>query len=158
MICFDAEELEVKERYIKANPRRWAMRDVPEGTIRQSRFKGNLQLLEHCGSRRALRVSRKATEEQIAALQKELTDFDGVVCSTFFSSGERACLEALQKGSARIIWVLPMAMPKGIPERWTGAFLENRALWLSAFPDDQEEATRTSCQQANNWVKQFCVK
>jgi hypothetical protein len=39
---------------------------------------------------------------------------------------------------------------------WTDAFLEGRALWLSAFPGDQPEATRESCQLANRWVEQFC--
>jgi hypothetical protein len=31
-----------------------------------------------------------------------------------------------------------------------------KALWLSAFPDDQPEATRESCQLANRWVEQLC--
>jgi REP element-mobilizing transposase RayT len=158
VICFDAEELEVKERYVKANPRRWALRDVPEGTIKQSRFRGNIELLEQPGERRALRVSRKAAKEQITALKENLSKFDGIVCSTFFSPGERACLETLQKGSACIMWVMPMAMPKNIPERWTDAFLEKRALWLSAFSDEQEAATRANCEQANRWVEQFCVE
>jgi hypothetical protein len=62
----------------------------------------------------------------------------------------------LQGSKARIIRVLPMAMPKTISEGWTDAFLEGRALWLSAFPDDLQEATRASCEQANQWVEQFC--
>lgn len=156
VICFDAEELAVRERYIRANPRRWALRDVPAGTVKQSRYKGNKALLQDSGPRRALRVSRKATEAQVAALQTELASFDGLVCSTFFSPGERACLHALQEGRARIIWVLPMAMPSSIPVGWTKAFLEERALWLSAFPDDLQEATRASCTQANQWVNMFC--
>ncbi len=156
VICFDAEELAVRERYIKDNPRRWALRDVPEGRIKQSRFRGNLNLLQQAGIRRALRVSRKATEQQIEDLQRELARFDGIVCGTFFSPGERACLQTLLDGSARVVWVLPMAMPKGVPRHWTDAMLQNRALWLCAFPDEQEEATRLSCQQANRWVQQFC--
>lgn len=156
VICFDADELAVRERYIRANPRRWALRDVPEGMVKLSRYKGNKALLRGSGPRRALRVSRKATEAQVAALQTELASFDGLVCSTFFSPGERACLHALQEGRARIVWVLPMAMPSTIPVGWTNAFLEERALWLSAFPDDLQEATRASCTQANQWVKMFC--
>jgi hypothetical protein len=70
--------------------------------------------------------------------------------------GERACLKTLQEGKARIVWVLPMAMPKTIPQGWTQAFLESRALWLSAFSDDLENATRDSCEQANKWGKRFC--
>jgi REP element-mobilizing transposase RayT len=157
VICFDAEELEVRERYVRANPRRWALRDVPEGFVRKSRFKGNVELLQP-GPRRALRVSRRASDTEIAVLQKELAQFDGIVCSTFFSPGERICLETLLEGSARIVWVLPMAMPERIPTGWTNAFLEGRALWLSAFPDELEEATRERCQQANQWVERFCKK
>jgi hypothetical protein len=47
-------------------------------------------------------------------------------------------------------------MPKNIPVTWTDAFLAGRALWLSAFPDEQQEASRNSCEQANRWVEQFC--
>lgn len=158
VICFDAEELEVRERYVRANPQRWALRTVPQGYVKQSRYKGNKALLEDSGSRRALRVSRKASEAEIAALQTELAEFEGVICSTFFSPGERACLTTLQKGNAKIIWVLPMAMPEHVPVDWTNAFLEKRALWLSAFPNELKEATRVSCTQANEWVKQFCKR
>lgn len=115
VICFDADELAVRERYIRANPRRWALRDVPEGVVKQSRYKGNVMLLRQTGPRRALRVSRKGTEAQVAALKTELAAFDGLVCSTFFSPGERACLSVLQASRARIIWVLPMAMCATIP-------------------------------------------
>lgn len=156
VICFDAEELDFREKYIRANPRRWALRDVPQGRIKQSRYKGNVELLKRPGSRRALRVSRRTSDSEIAALQKELAEFDGVVCSTFFSPGERGCLETLLTARARIIWVMPMAMPEHISVKWTDAFLQKRVLWLSAFPDDLEEATRASCEQANHWIKQFC--
>jgi REP element-mobilizing transposase RayT len=156
VICFDADELAIRERYIRVNPRRWALRDVPEGTVKQSRYKGNVELLRQAGLRRALRVSRKTTEAQVAALKNELAAFDGLVCSTFFSPGERACLSVLQESRARIIWVLPMAMPATIPGGWTEAFLEERALLISAFPDELQEATRASCAQANQWVKTFC--
>lgn len=156
VICFDADELAVRENYVRANPRRWALRDVPQGRVRQSRFKGNKALLGHPGPRRALRVSRRASEAEVTALQNELAVFDGLVCSTFFSPGERTCLKTLLNASARIVWVQPMAMPEPIPVDWTDAFLENRALWLSAFPDDQPVATRESCQLANRWVEQFC--
>lgn len=156
VICFDAEELAVREKYVRANPRRWALRDVPQGRVRQSRFKGNKALLEDAGPRRALRVSRRVSGAEIDALQNELANFNGLVCSTFFSPGERACLKTLLTASARIVWVQPMAMPEHIPVDWTNAFLENRALWLSAFPDDQPEATREHCQLANRWVEQFC--
>lgn len=156
VICFDADELAVRERYIRANPRRWALRDVPAGVVKQSRYKGNVKLLRQAGSRRVLRVSRKATESQVAALKNELAAFNGLVCSTFFSPGERECLGVLQKSRARIIWVLPMAMHETIPVGWTDAFLEERALWISAFPDELQEATRASCTQANQWVKAFC--
>lgn len=154
VICFDAEELETKERYIRANPQRWALKRVPQGIIEKSRYKGNKMLLQQAGNRKRLRVSRRASDAQVASLQADLTGFDGIACSTFFSPGERACLDTVLAGEARIIWVMPMAMPKTIPEKWTKAFLEERALWLSAFPDGQEEATRESCEQANYWVEQ----
>ncbi|MFA7256788.1 MAG: hypothetical protein WC047_04370 [Kiritimatiellales bacterium] len=158
VICFDAEELAVRENYVRANPRRWALRDIPQGRVKKSRFKGNKALLNDFGSRRALRVSRRASEAEVVALQNELAAFDGLVCSTFFSPGERACLKTLLTASfARIIWVQPMAMPEQIPVDWTDAFLEGRVLWLSAFPDDQPDATRENCQLANHWVEQLCL-
>jgi REP element-mobilizing transposase RayT len=158
VICFDAKELEVRESYVRANPRRWALRGVPQGRVRKSRYMGNKALLQGIGPRRVLRVSRRSTESEIRLLQSDLADFDGLVCSTFFSSGERACLKALLTGSARIVWVLPMGMPKSIPADWTDSFLEGRALWVSAFPDGMRVATRASCEQANRWVEQFCAK
>lgn len=38
VICFDAAELATRERYIRANPRRWALKGVPQGIIKKSRF------------------------------------------------------------------------------------------------------------------------
>ncbi len=158
VICFDAKELEVRSNYVRANPRRWALRDVPEGRLKRSRYRGNKDLLEVAGPRKVLRVSRRSTESEVAQLKSELSAFDGLVCSTFFSPGERDCLKVLLSGSARIVWVLPMGMPKSVPVDWTDAFLEARALWVSAFPDEMKEATRASCEQANRWVEQFCAK
>jgi len=89
-------------------------------------------------------------------LQEELATFAGVVCCTFFSLGERACFETLLGGNGRVVWVLPMAMPKAIPNKWTNVFLEHRALWHSAYPDGLEAATREGCQKANQWVERFC--
>ncbi len=40
----------------------------------------------------------------------------------------------------------------------TEALLENRALWISAFPDDQTDATRASCDIANRQVARFCTR
>jgi len=156
VICFDADELEVRERYIQANPKRWALRDVPKGMIRKSRYMGNTALLQQPGRRWALRVSRRASEADIATMQNKLAVFDGLVCSTFFSPGERVCLDTLRAGKAGIIWVLPLAMPGTISTGWTDAFWEGRALWLSAFSDELNEATRESCEQANRWVERFC--
>lgn len=93
-------------------------------------------------------------QPELAALQSELASFEGLLCSTFFSRGERACLQQLLQGKAQIIWILPMALPKHIPVAWTDALLEGRALWLSAFA--RPEATRANCEQANKWVKAFC--
>ena len=158
VICFNADELAIRERYVRANPRRWALWDVPQGRIKQSRYRGNKALLETGGPCRALRVSRRSTEQEVLRLQEELADFDGVICSTFFSPGERSCLKALLAGSARIVWVLPMGFPKSIPVVWTEAFLEGRALWVSAFSDEMKDATRASCEEANGWVEKFCAK
>jgi REP element-mobilizing transposase RayT len=154
VICFEPEMLAVREAYVRANPRRWALKGVPRGRIKQSRFVGNVELLEQ-GPRRALRVSRKSSESEIEALREELADFSGEVCSTFFSPGERACRETLLAGSARVVWVLPMALPKAVSNDWTDAMLAGRVLWLSAF--EEPEATRASCEQANAWVKRFCA-
>ena len=89
-------------------------------------------------------------------LKQELSGFSGVVCSTFFSAGEREILQGLLGGDARIIWVVPMGMPASIPVRWTEAFSGNRALWISAYADEMKEATRESCEQSNQRVEQFC--
>ncbi len=157
VICFDAGELEVRENYVRDNPRRWALRDVPQGRIRRSRYKGNPDLLKCSAERRALRVSRRISAADLEAIKCGLADFRGTVCSTFFSPGERECLHVLMNSTANLIWVLPMAMPKHIPASWTAAFLEHRALWLSAFTDDQADASRESCRLANRWVETFCA-
>lgn len=65
VICFNAEEVEIRENYVRANPRRWALRDVPQGTVKKGRYRGNLALLKASGLRRALRVSRRATEADL---------------------------------------------------------------------------------------------
>ncbi len=156
VICFDDEQLAVREKYVLANPRRWALRDVPHGFIKQSRYKGNKMLLHYKGQKRALKISRSTSEKYIATVQKEIERFNGLVCSTFFSPGERLCLKTLFASPARILWVMPVAMPKHIPVDWTPPFLENRALWISAFSDTQTEPTRENCQKANQWVERFC--
>jgi len=130
------------------------LRDVPHGQFEGGFYKGNRALLEAKTPRRALRISRRATDAEIAREKDELTGLDGVVFSTFFSPGERVCLKTLLAGAARIVWVLPMAMPRSISADWTDVFLEDRALWVSLFPE--EEATRASCEQANLRVEKFC--
>jgi len=155
VICFEPEMLEIRERYVRANPRRWALKGVPCGRVKQSSYVGNVDLLAAAGERRVLRVSRKSSAADIVALQDELTSFEGVVCSTFFSPGERECLKTVLSGSASVVWLLPMAIPESIPAAWTDAFLEKRALWLSAFTEP--EASRASCKQANEWVRVFCA-
>ncbi len=157
VICFNAEELQVKECYIRANPRRWALRDVPEGFYGNMRYKGNLSLLDAPGKRVGLRISRKEAAAAVSRYsESELNGFEGVVYSTFFSPGEQTCLEILLKGFAKIVWIIPKAMPESIPVTWTETFLQGRALWLSAFPEDKDEADRASCQAANNWITRFC--
>lgn len=156
VICFNAKELEIRERYVQANPRRWALQSVPQGKFQHSLYRGNIALLESSEPYKALRVARRESEAEIAQLQSEFTKFNGLVCSTFFSPGERKCLTTLLSGSAQIIWVLPMGIPKSIPVGWTDAFLENRALWISLFPENMTDATRASCEQANYQVEQFC--
>lgn len=155
VICFRDEELEIREAYIRANPKRWALRSVPVGQIKRSCFKGNVELLKE-PERRALRISRKATEVQVEILARELESFDGVVVSTFFSPGEKACLKTLLESTARVVWIVPMAMPEEIPSQWAKAFIEKRVLWISAFPDNLVDATRESCETANLWIEKIC--
>ena len=65
------------------------------------------------------RVSRKATEAELAKLSTELSRFDGVVASTFFSPGEQRLLdELLASDTSRLIWILPMGMPGQVPVKW----------------------------------------
>jgi hypothetical protein len=153
VICFDAEELEVRERYVRANPWRWALRDVPSGPFKGGVYKGNLGLLKSGVPRKVLRVSRRALESEVEVLQSEMASFDGVVFSTFFSPGERSCLESILAGRAAAVWVAPMMLPERIPTRWAAAFFEKRVLWLSF--SDVPEATRFTCEQANEMVKEL---
>ncbi len=156
VICFNADELAIRENYVRANPRRWALRSVAQGRFEQLFYKGNLGLLKMNVPRRILRVSRRSTKDEVAKLQSDLAIFDGVVCSTFFSAGERACLKILLASKKTVVWVLPMGLPASIPTAWTELFLENRALWISEFPVEMQEATRASCEQGNRRVKRIC--
>jgi hypothetical protein len=131
-------------------------RCVQVGFVHKSSYKGNVGLLKVDAEYKALRVSRRTSQEDVEKLVNDLQKFDGIICSTFFSPGERLVLEILLNVKARIIWILPMAMPRQIPVKWTDAFLEDRALWISSFSDDLESATRESCTHANKWIKQFC--
>jgi putative transposase len=151
VICFDAEELAVRERYVRDNPRRWALRDVRQGRFEGGVYKGNLRLLKSGVSRRVLRVSRRASDAEIDALMGELAVFDGVVISTFYSAGERACLKRVLAGSAGVVWVVPTVLPESIPVVWAGAFIEGRALWVSRT--DLPEASRMSCEEANRFAE-----
>ena len=160
VICFDEQELAIKEAYIKANPQRLALKSIPRGAIKQSKYVGNVELLKAL-SKRALRVSRKATEEEIDRAKISFgCSCKGVTVSTFFSPGERAVLDSLLSNeNARIIWIMPMGLPAQIPVKWGKALLEHRALWLSAYPDEMAEATRESCVQCNEWARRLeCPK
>jgi len=154
VICFDEQELAIKEAYIKANPQRLALKSIPRGIIKESKYIGNVQLL-NVSPKRALRVSRKATEEEIGRAKISFgCSWQGVTVSTFFSPGERAVLDSLLSYEhSRLIWIMPMGMPAQIPVKWSKALLEQRALWLSAYPDEMAEATRESCMQCNEWAR-----
>lgn len=152
VICFDAEELAIRENYVRANPRRWALREVPVGRFEGGFYKGNLAMLKDGGPRRALRISRQAAESEVLRFQEDLMGFDGIVFSTFFSPGERACLKTFLKGRVRVVWVLPTSLPRSVPAVWAEAFLEERALWISPYPDGMQDASRASCEQANRLV------
>ncbi|MCF7848533.1 MAG: transposase [Kiritimatiellales bacterium] len=153
VICFDADELAVRENYVRANPRRWALRGVPKGHFKNGFYKGNLSLLKTDALRKVLRVSRRASEFDIEKLQQELATLKGVVFSTFFSPGERACLKTILSGTAGAVWVAPIALPERIPGEWADAFLEERALWISL--NDIPDASRESCEEANRMVEEL---
>lgn len=155
VICFDAHELAVRERYIRANPRRWAVRDVPQGQVEGGFYRGNLALLDRHEPHKALRISRQASEEEIGEWQMELAAYAGVVCSTFISEGERACLKGLLAGGAKVLWVSPVGLPESIPVVWAGAFVAGRALWVSEYNERLEHVTRAGCERANEWVRQL---
>ena len=104
------------------------MRDVPKEVFAQMPYKGNIDLLNDRGERLCLRISRKATEEEIFHYSEKIAGFDGLVFRTFLSQGERACLQNLLYGKAKLVWIMPMAIQESIPVSWTDAFLENRAL------------------------------
>ena len=158
VICFDAEELAIKEAYIRANPQRLALKNVPRGTVKRSAYLGNLSLLE-AAPKLALRVSRKAAEAEIAELRTRLNRFGGVVVSTFFSPGEQSLLsDLLADDASRLIWILPMGMPHPIPVKWGSALLHSHALWLSPYPDEMTSATRESCIACNEWAERLAQR
>ena len=157
VICFDAAELVIKEAYIRANPQRLALKKVSRGTIKRSAYLGNLSLLES-EPKLALRVSRKATEAELAKLSAELSRFDGVVTSTFFSPGEQRLQdELLANDTSRLIWIMPMGMPGQVPIKWGPALLRSRALWLSPYPADMTAATRETCLACNEWAMRLAT-
>ena len=152
VICFDAAELAVKEAYIRANPLRLAVKQVPCGMRKKSRYLGNLALLD-AELKFALRLSRRATDTEIETISKRLRAYGGVTVSTFFSPGEQAVLnDLLEHGSARFIWLLPMAMPDKPPSKWCSSLVHGRALWLAPFPD-APDATRSACMACNAWIE-----
>jgi REP element-mobilizing transposase RayT len=159
VICFEEQELAIKEAYIKTNPQSLALKRIPRGTIKKSRCLGNQELLK-ASPKRALRISRQATEEEIGQAKRFFVEaWEGVIVSTFFSPGERAVLdELLAHKKCRIIWIIPMGMPEQIPVKWGRALLEQRALWLSAYPDELAEATRATCMECNAWAKRLAVE
>lgn len=164
VICFNDEELAAKEAYIRANPMRWALKRVPRGVIQEGRYLGNLSLLT-AASKRAIRISRRATPDDIEKVLAEASNNrasnnrsgDGsVLVSTFFSPGERVVLDRLLvRDDVRLIWLLPMGMPEAVPTKWGTALADGRALWLSAFPDDATDATRASCEHCNAWAQRL---
>ncbi len=117
------------------------------------------QLLK-ASAKRSLRISRQATEEEVNQAKRFFVEaWEGVIVSTFFSPGERAVLdELLTHKKCRIIWIIPMGMPEQIPVKWGRALLEQRALWLSDYPDELAEATRATCMECNAWAKQLAVE
>lgn len=155
VICFDAKELAVRERYVRANPRRWALRDVSHGSWGCGFYRGNRAILKKELERRSLRISRRASEAEIVHDLSWIRGFQGVVFSTFFSPGERVGLDLLLRSEAYVVWVAPVGLPESVPVAWTEAFLEGRALWLSAFPSEQTESTRASCEEANRLVQRL---
>lgn len=155
VICFDQEELSTKEAYIRENPIRWLLKSIPRGVIKKSQYRGNIELLK-ARPMRALRVSRRATEEEIEKIQADVLTSDAVIVSTFFSPGERTLLaHLLERESTRIIWIMPMGMTQQIPRKWSTAMIAGRALWVSAFPPEMTEATRESCTGCNAWAQKL---
>jgi REP element-mobilizing transposase RayT len=164
VVIHGLEELKAKVAYIRENPVRWSMRGVARGTYTPAEagqplnalprpgYAGNLGLLARRGIM-AVRVSRKAGEDEIARLRGRMMAFEGVAVGTFMSPGERACLEALLRkgGRAGIIWVVPFGLPEQIFAEWADAFLEERALWLADSPAKagQPLCTRERCLACN---------
>ena len=156
VVIYGEEELRIRQAYIKANPLKWELRNVPRGELPDlpakaghyagqyelpakaghyaGQYVGALNLLK-LGPKLALRVSRRASEGEIEVLKERMRSFEGVVVSTFISPGERACLDVLleEGNAARVVWVIPMVMPEKIYAQWAGAFVEGRALWLSRY-------------------------
>lgn len=153
VICFNDEELAQKEAYIRANPLRWTLKRLPRGRVPEGRYLGNLALLR-AAPKRALRISRRATAEDIEKAFAEASDNgasgNAVVVGTVFSPGERAVLDRLlARSDARLIWLAPMCLPETVPSKWGAALAEGLALWLSPFAADQPDATRATCEQCN---------
>lgn len=186
VVVHGLKELKAKAAYIRDNPVRWVLKQVPRGTLRaipakagqasgaipamagpppggaeagQWRYAGNIALLE-ADDITALRVSRRADEKEIAELKERMRETDGTVAGTFLSPGERACLAVLleEKRRAKVIWVMPMGLPSGIYQEWGAAFGDGRSLWLSAYKDEIREACRERCLECNEWVRRLAMR
>jgi REP element-mobilizing transposase RayT len=172
VVIYGVEELRVRKAYIKANPLQWELRNVPRGKLPAEagqyavpakaghyaghyagQYMGALNLLRVM-PKLALRVSRRATEGEIEVLKERMRCVDGVVVSTFFSPGERACLDVLleEGNTARVLWVIPMVMPEKIFAQWAGAFAEGRALWLSQYELPAEAGQYTVPAEAGQYT------
>lgn len=156
VICLGENELAQKEVYIRANPLRWALRDVPYGMMKTSAFRGHAAL-RNCASFYAVRISRKASVAEIHAAIAKAKVSSATCVSTFISLGERAVLDALlETPGVKILWLSPVALPEHIPVKWGKAFAENRALWIAPFPQEVE-MTRQNCEGCNQLAKQLCL-
>jgi len=177
-VIMNSDTLKAERNYIHDNPRRFCLKKAnPDLFVRVNRLDnprlpereswagfGNLFLLD-LPELVAVQVSRRATEDEIAALKgRVLERIEGgaVMVSPFISPGEKeiARLVMEQEHGGLILMkpdgFAPLYKPSG---KYFDLCAQGRLLVLSAFvyTGRKQALTRECCLSMNRWVGEMCA-
>lgn len=177
-VIMNSDTLKAERNYIHDNPRRFCLkRTNPDLFTRVNRLEntrlpksegwagfGNLFLLDK-PEFMPIQVSRKATEEDVAALrQKVLERLEGgaVAVSPFISSGEKAIAQlVMEQEHGGLILMKPAGFPPLYKPsgHYFDLCAQGRLLVLSAYAHTgrKQALTRECCLQMNGWVAGMCA-